>query len=127
METQALVKLDVAVGDLMVEVIGSEVRFWRVTELKSPYLYKCTRVGTSLTVFGKRTLMRTAESMEAASDLTSARVYNRKDPAAGAALVRKYFPDCKRMHLYYAGCGPSGTSGSAGSHYSFEFGQGNNQ
>ena len=107
---QQLKALPVAAGDMFIEAIGAEVRFWQVL----PDGRKLRRIGTSCTMLRcGRSLVNYDDAgkmtLTSAIDLTVTRIYNRKDPAAGAALVRRYLPEVTgALHFCYSGCGPSG-------------------
>ena len=91
-------------GDVCVECIGAELRFWKVQEDG----HKLKLMGRSFAMLRQRFLHLEPTGHVPAADLTSARIYSRKDRAAGAALVRHYFPGTGTVHLFYSGHGPSG-------------------
>jgi hypothetical protein len=97
---------EIKAGEMCVECIGAEVRFWIVQE--NGHTLKLA--GRSYSWMRQRVLQLEGErtSTVPAADLTSARCYNRRDRAAGAALVRRYFPGTGTVHFFYAGHGPSG-------------------
>lgn len=102
--------LPIRVGDMCVEVVGNEPRFW-VASSNDKGSIKLNMVARSFTFMGKRMLQWIAgEKILEGAETTVARLYSRKDRASGAAVVRKFFPEAGTIHFYYSGKGPSGDS-----------------
>lgn len=119
---EQLRSLPLADGHLLVESVGNEIRFWVVAEGAT----KVRRLGRSTVLPGcagrrsERVLMRERPINETeksahhidqilpAPELTSARLYNHKNRAIGAALALSVFPEAPVVHLFYSGHGPSG-------------------
>lgn len=101
---QERTKQNLAEGDLVVESIGAELRFW--SRVDKGY----RNIAKTIMCFGERSLLLYNDTVHneiiAAPDLTVSKVYKKNT----AELLNKYFPDYKMAHLYYAGNGPSGHS-----------------
>jgi len=99
------------VGDVVVEALGAELRFWavlpegKVRMFAKSFAFMGERVMQSVTLDGPFRAIP-------AKELTGTKVY--KNKVAGAALVRKFVGELtgtvcnSTVHLYYSGTGPSG-------------------
>lgn len=114
MTNNTLERLPLLASDLVVEVVGSEVRFWTVFVENGKT--RVRHIGRSYSCFRSRYLQSMCvggcASMEA-RQVTSARIYNRKDRRAGAVLALEAAriltgEEPKVVHLFYNGRGPSG-------------------
>ncbi len=98
-------------GDILVEAIGAEVRFWLRVEDS-----KIQQIGRSFSFMGERVLqdVRTGRPVREAPELTVARLWPKKAenrPAALAAVIqaaKDMGHEATRAHFYYSGAGPSG-------------------
>ncbi|TXH12140.1 MAG: hypothetical protein E6R03_13465 [Hyphomicrobiaceae bacterium] len=94
-------------GDMLVEVIGNEVRFWNAITVDGKMRVRLT--ARSYTMFRERVLQdNSSAKFVPASDLTPRKLYNAKDRQKGMSLLRQYFPDVAVAHFFYSGRGPSG-------------------
>lgn len=122
-------KLPIGHGDIIIESVGPEVRWWVAVEENGKQ--RVRMIGRSYAFMGQRVLQAQDGTLRKvdASKLTPARIYSRKDREAGAKLALRAACDLAqtdvgdRVHLFYAGNGPSGLRWcfSADGYYSFEF------
>jgi len=100
-------------GDLIIEAVGQEVRFWVAkTEDGKTKVYQIARCYS----FMRQRVLQAGDGkvLRDAPDLTPTRVYNRKDRRAGAMValaagVEVTQSAIDRVHLFYHGRGPSGS------------------
>ncbi len=125
MSAHILSAAPVETGDALVEVVGGEVRFWTAYRTEEGLL-KVKMVGRSFPFMRQRILQSIdGKTGRNAPELTSARIYSSKNRTGGAMIAldaaRELTPDAQRVHLFYAGCGPSGTrwGWQGDNHYSF--------
>lgn len=98
---------DIQAGDMLVENIGNEVRFWHAISVEGKIRVRLT--ARSWVFMRERVLQSVSgNTIVPAADLTVAKLYSKKDPQNGMTLLLKYFPETAVAHFCYSGCGPSG-------------------
>lgn len=105
----AVITLPVQDGDYCVEVVGNEARFWLASQTeKGGIKVRQIAVSYKMPRFNRILQNIDGRTMTEAADLTNTRLYPRDRGDSGFQLVRKYFPEAKRVHFFYNGHGPSG-------------------